>query len=73
MRTLPTSLLLLVVLATVSLRAGEPAKSADQIEPPVAGDSLPALTLTTAEGEPFDLAAAVEEKPTILILYRGGW
>jgi peroxiredoxin len=52
---------------------GEPAATAQEVTPLAVGDSLPELTLKTAEGEAFDLNAAVAKKPTILILYRGGW
>ena len=38
-----------------------------------AGGTMPAVTLQTADGEAFDLAAAVREQPAVLIFYRGGW
>jgi len=66
-------LILSLALGATANRAGEPAASAAEVTPPSAGDTLPALTLTTAEGAPFDLNAALAERPTLLILYRGGW
>lgn len=48
--------------------------SAEDIQPLVVGDSVPTtLVLTRAEGEAFDLNQAIEDKPSILIFYRGGW
>lgn len=41
--------------------------------PLLLGAKLPQLTLTTADGKPFDLNAAIAQKPTILVFYRGGW
>ena len=37
------------------------------------GAEIPELTLTTGEGEAFDLNAAIAADPTILLFYRGGW
>lgn len=37
------------------------------------GDHIPAATVLTAEGKPFDLNASVAAQPTVLIFYRGGW
>ena len=37
------------------------------------GSPVPAMTLQTQDGRPFDLAAALKAKPTILIYFRGGW
>lgn len=38
-----------------------------------AGDPVPAVELRTADGSAFDLTAAIAEKPSVLIFYRGGW
>lgn len=42
-------------------------------KPIQAGQTLPKIMLKTAAGKPFDLNAAVAAKPTVLIVYRGGW
>jgi hypothetical protein len=47
--------------------------SAEEICPILAGATLPALNYRTVDGSPFELNAAVREKPTVLIYYRGGW
>jgi hypothetical protein len=37
------------------------------------GSSIPALTYATEGGAPFDFAAAVARRPTVLVCFRGGW
>ncbi|MDK2857132.1 MAG: hypothetical protein PWQ89_251 [Verrucomicrobiota bacterium] len=37
------------------------------------GDPVPAVILRTVDGTPFDLKAAIAEKPAVLVFYRGGW
>jgi len=51
----------------------QPATSAEEVTPALIGSKLPELMLKSSDGGAFDLLAAVEKKPTILILYRGGW
>jgi hypothetical protein len=47
--------------------------SAVDICPALVGTAMPELILTAVNGSPFDLNAAITEKPTVLIFYRGGW
>ena len=47
--------------------------NAAEVTPVLVGQALPRLILRTVEGEPFDLNEAVAKKPTVLVLYRGGW
>jgi peroxiredoxin len=51
----------------------EVADKAEDICPILIGQSLPKIVLRTADNAPFDLNAAVAQKPTILIFFRGGW
>ncbi len=46
---------------------------AEEICPILIGQSLPRIVLRTADNAPFDLNAAVAQKPTVLIFFRGGW
>ena len=46
---------------------------ADNIRPLLVGTVVPELSLLTHAGVPFDLNAAVAEKPTVLFFYRGSW
>lgn len=43
------------------------------IRPVLLGSTVPGLTLTDVDGEPFDLGEAFADRRTILVLYRGGW
>lgn len=47
--------------------------SPSEIRPLLIGAKVPEVTLQTVGGDPFALAAAVSERPIILIFYRGGW
>jgi hypothetical protein len=31
------------------------------------------LTLKRADGSSYDVSAAISERPSVLIFYRGGW
>ena len=53
--------------------ANEVPASAKNISPLLIGASVPEVTLRTADGEAFELSAAVSRKPAVLIFYRGGW
>lgn len=50
-----------------------PAESADAAKPLGKGAPVPSAILKTADGKDFDLKSQIENKPTILIFYRGGW
>ena len=65
-----SSIMVMMMIATA------PAEIADApyaVRPLLIGATIPEATLMTATGEPFDLNAAVAQKPTVLIFYRGGW
>ena len=72
-RSVRLILLSFLAFSSVALSAGEPASSAEETSALPVGASLPTLELTSPDGQPFDLNGAVAAKPTILILYRGGW
>ena len=57
---------------TVKTIAGVPVKPED-ISPLLPGENIPQVKLIDADGQSFDLNAAVLSKPTILVFYRGGW
>lgn len=75
--------LILVLVCSLSLLVSaqaQPTTSAthvpngpDQICPLPIGSQVPAMALQSLEAKPFDLAAALKAKPTILIYFRGGW
>ncbi|MFA6954456.1 MAG: peroxiredoxin-like family protein [Thermoanaerobaculia bacterium] len=66
------SFLLVTLLAPFSFAGGVPER-AEEVCPILIGQKVPALVLRDEAGKPYDLAAAIARKPTILIFYRGGW
>ena len=46
---------------------------AEDISPILIGEKLPNANFQNAEGEYVQLKAILEEKPTVLVFYRGGW
>ena len=46
---------------------------AEHISPILIGETLPNGNFQNVEGEYIQLKAILEEKPTILVFYRGGW
>jgi len=49
------------------------ASSPERVHPSFVGTKIPEVSVRTADGTPFDLAAAIKTKPTVLVFYRGGW
>lgn len=47
--------------------------SPNEVCPLMAGTSVPSVTLRAIDGSEVNLAAAVHEKPSVLVFYRGGW
>lgn len=52
---------------------GRVAVSAEQAQPLPIGAKVPAVSLKTVDGQTADLADLIEEKPTVIVFYRGGW
>ena len=46
---------------------------AEDISPILIGETLPNANFQNAEGKSVQLKAILEEKPTVLVFYRGGW
>lgn len=66
------SALLASLALTLAARAAL-APSAAAARPLAVGAHVPAATLKTADGAAFDLGAALADKPTLVIFYRGSW
>jgi len=49
------------------------ADAPDQICPALTGTRIPDVRVTTADGEAFDLNAAVAKQRAVIVFYRGGW
>jgi peroxiredoxin len=61
------------LLACSAVTGAELPVGADHVTPLAVGKRLPEVTVKTAEGQDFDLAAQTSGKPTVVIFYRGGW
>lgn len=72
-RLVPGLLLTLLAFSAQAHEPGQPAASAAEIAPVLVGSEFPELTLKDGAGEPFDLNAAIASKPSVIIIYRGGW
>lgn len=66
------SLFFLTALTTYS-NASEIPTSADDISPILVGQTVPDITLENIEGKSISLAKLLQQKPTLLIFYRGSW
>lgn len=70
-----TGLVLFVLLLAVACThptAGVP-QSAEEIKPLQVGEFIPDIMLRTPEDTQVNLMPVVQEKPTVIIFYRGGW
>jgi hypothetical protein len=65
--------LLAILAAAPAPEKLEVADSPGSVHPLLIGAGVPDLVLKSSEGKDFDLAEAIAKKPTVLILYRGGW
>ena len=48
-------------------------EQAEDIAPLLYGEKIPEGVLTTPAGEDHRVAGIIEKKPTVLLVYRGGW
>lgn len=64
--------LLLLIGLSLSVCAQVPA-AAEDVCPIKIGETLPALTFNTVEGESVNLKRLLQDKPAVLVFYRGGW
>jgi peroxiredoxin len=63
---------LIFCFATLPAWAQLPQK-AEAICPMLVGESIPQINLVNFEGSTMNLQKLMNEKPTVLIFYRGGW
>lgn len=66
----------LAALALTALplaRAADIAPSADKITPILLGSALPDPALRDRDGNATSLRKVVDDKPSVLVFYRGGW
>lgn len=76
MKFLLQSLLLCAsLLATSRVVASDNniAAAPDQVRPLLNGATAPDVSLLDQQGQPVTLFAELQQKPTVLVFYRGGW
>jgi hypothetical protein len=49
------------------------ASSPERVCPLLNGVKISQVNVKTADGAPFELIAAIQAKPAVLVFYRGGW
>lgn len=67
-----TLLGILCFWCSTSVSAQLPNKAED-ISPLLIGETIPSTTLQDSDGNQIQLNRLIEQKPTILVFYRGGW
>ncbi len=73
-----TKLLVLLVttfsaFTSLALDRTEIRETAEEVTPLLNGMTAPNAKVKTAEGEPLSLHGLFMQKPTVVIMYRGGW
>lgn len=65
----------LFIAATFNVTAADKtiAESADRVTPLLVGQQIPDVKTTDTNGEAILLSDVINNKPTILFFYRGGW
>lgn len=69
-------LLVIVLIATYCLPTGlqaQIAEKAEDIAPLLVGESFPDVPVTGTDGKTVGFQEILQEKPAVLIFYRGGW
>ncbi len=64
---------LLALAATAPLNAQQLPEKAEDIAPLLIGETMPNTELTALDGTALAFHEIAKEKPTVLIIYRGGW
>ena len=68
------NILFLCTLMAISVAAEDGfAPGVHQVRPLLVGAEVPDLTLTTADGNPFALRTEAQNRPYVLVFYRGHW
>ncbi|OUS32085.1 alkyl hydroperoxide reductase [Thalassotalea sp. 42_200_T64] len=62
-----------VLMLSIASFARPVAESADLVSPLLPGQTIPSINTTTIAGKQVSLASIINNKPTILFFYRGGW
>ena len=66
-------LALFVGLPLTVTAASELPGAAQDVHPLLIGARVPAVTVQTLDGEPYELRDRLDGQQTMLVFYRGGW
>lgn len=67
------SIVSLLLVSQTSLFAQSIPKNANEISPLLVGEMIPESNLETLEGTTITLKEITSKKPTVLVMFRGGW
>lgn len=73
MKRISKTICLLCFLAFTNALQAQIPTQAEDISPLLIGETIPNASLIDAEGTQYQLFDMIDEKPTVLIFYRGGW
>jgi peroxiredoxin len=73
MQKLHITIAILAVSLSTALHAQELPVNAEDIAPLLVGETFPNTELTAMDGSAVPFLDIVKEKPTVLVVYRGGW
>ncbi|WP_406685198.1 AhpC/TSA family protein [Seonamhaeicola sp. MEBiC1930] len=73
MKTKNNYLTLMLLFTTVFTSVAQIAESDLDISPLLISEKVPDLSITSANGDTLQLAEVFNEKPTVMLFYRGGW
>ena len=65
--------IIVLLLATGPFTFAQVPEKAQDISPLLYGEKIPDVVLITPEGEKHQVSGILSKKPTILLVYRGGW
>ncbi|RCW38325.1 peroxiredoxin-like family protein [Marinilabilia salmonicolor] len=68
-----TGLLIFAALLAVSATFAQLPDKAEDISPLLYGEKIPNADLVEADGSSHQLYSLIQEKPSVLLFYRGGW
>lgn len=72
MKNFKTLFLCALLFTGYTVTAQIPEK-AENISPLLIGEKIPSAKLTAGDGRQYDLSILLSEKPSVLLIYRGGW
>lgn len=67
------TLLIAAILMISSFVSAQLPEKAEDISPLLIGETIPEITLLSASGKEQNLMDLISEKPTVFLIYRGGW